>query len=64
MQTHRDPILSGVLELVQSGWEGAEVKLFITLTEGPKLPRIMEFLWGGSKVVFSTKLREKVIVSC
>ena len=63
MQTRRDPVLSRVLELVQSGWEGAEVhpELIPYAHRGTEMTIHHGICMWGSRVVFPTKLRERVL---
>ena len=63
MQTRRDPVLSRVLELVQSGWEGAEdhLELIPYARRGSEMTIHHGILMWGSRVVVPTKLRERVL---
>ena len=63
MQTRRDPMLSRVLELVQSGWEGAEVhpELIPYAHRGAEMTMHHGILMWGSRVEVQTKLRERVL---
>ena len=63
MQTRRDPVLSRVLELVQSEWEGAEVHPELTpyAHRGTEMTMHHGILMWGSRVVVPTKLRERVL---
>ena len=63
MQTRRDPVLSRVLEFVQSRWEGAEVHPeFIPYAHrGTEMTINHGILMWGSRVVVLTKLRERVL---
>lgn len=53
MQTRRDPILSSVLELVQSGWQGTELhpELISYAHRGNKITVHQGVLMWGSGVV-------------
>ena len=63
MQTRRDPPLSRVQELVQSGWEGAEVhpELIPYAHRGTEMTIHHRILMWRSRVVVPTKLREGVL---
>ena len=63
MQTRRDPVLSRVLELVQSGWQGTEVhpELIPYAHRGNEITIHHGVLMWGSRVVFPAKLRERVL---
>ncbi|XP_022800043.1 uncharacterized protein K02A2.6-like [Stylophora pistillata] len=63
MQTRRDPVLSRVLELVQSGWQGAELhpELIPYAHRGNEIMIHHGVLMWGSRVVVPAKLRERVL---
>ena len=63
MQTRRDPVLSRVLELVQQGWQGAEVhpKPIPYAHRGNELTVHHGVLMWGSRVVVPVKLRDRVL---
>ena len=63
MQTRRDPVLSRVLELVQSGWQGTEVhpELIPYAHRGNEITIHHGVLMWGSRVVVPAKLRERVL---
>ena len=60
MQTQRDPVLSRVLELVQWGWQEAEVhpELIPYAHHASEITIHHGVLMWGSRVVIPTKLRE------
>lgn len=61
MQTRRDPVLSRVLELVQSGWQGTELhpELIHYAHRGNEITIHHGVLTWGSRVVVPAKLRER-----
>ena len=63
MQTRRDPVLSRVLELVQSGWQGTELHpdLIHYAHRGNEITIHHGVLMWGSRVVVPAKLRERVL---
>lgn len=63
MRTRRDPVLSRALELVQLGWQGAEVhpELIPYAHRGSELTTHHGILMWGNRVVVPTKLRERVL---
>lgn len=63
MQTRRDPVLSRVLELVQSGWQGTELhpELIHYAHRGNEITIHHGVLMWGSRVVVPAKLRERVL---
>ena len=65
MQNRRDPVLSCVLELVQSGWEGAEVhpELIPYAHRGIEMTIHHGILMWGSRVVVLTKLGVEAVKS-
>ena len=65
MQTRRDPVLSRVLELVQLGWQRAEVhaELIPYAHRGTEMTIHHGILMWGSGVVVPIKLRERVLVT-
>ena len=65
MQTRRDPVLSRVLELVQSGWQGTDVhpELIPYAHRGNEITIHYGVLMWGSRVVVPAKLRERVLAT-
>ena len=63
MQTRRDPVLSRVLELVQSGWQGTDVhpELIPYAHRGNEITIHHGVLMWGSRIVVPAKLRERVL---
>ena len=63
MQTRRDPVLSRVLELVLSGWQGTEVhpELIPYAHRGNEITIHHGVLMWGNRVVVPAKLRERVL---
>ena len=63
MQTRRDPVLSRVLELVQWGWQEAEVhpELIPYAHRASEITIHHGVLMWGSRVVVPTKLRQRVL---
>ena len=65
MQTRRDPLLSRVLELVQSGWQGTEVypELIPYSHRGNEITIHHGVLMWDSRVAVPAKLRERVLAT-
>ena len=65
MQTRRDPVLSRVLELVQSGWQGTGVhpELIPYAHRSNEITIHHGVLMWGSRVVVPAKLRERVLAT-